>query len=269
MSIIYDKGPTPLITTCKLPTRRSPRNHANTYVEPYLNQYNEHKEKIKEDDVVEFVNKEDLLFGKLGRVIATHDNKVHVEVYRVTTKREPEKIVRRSEKDLQITELPKFGQKSSDHVMMNSNNKAAHKNLVTKKIGDHRFVFDVDGEVIIRRSLVKFIKIEDTHLGKVGYAKKIVQNKVLISILGPSDQFVWRIGDEIRFYDPDAPIVPTSICEAHHLGDSDSSVDKSYRSDSSYTMFDICEAHDLGDSDSSVDKFYWSDSSYKILEDSV
>ena len=92
----------------------------------------------------------------------------------------------------------KSSYQESDHVIINSNNKSAHENLVTKKIGNHSFVFDVNGRLIMQRCLVKFINIEDTHLGKVGFVNKIVQDKVLISILGPSDQYVWRIGDQLR-----------------------------------------------------------------------
>ena len=109
MCIIYDRGPCPPITTCKLPTRRSPRNHASTYVEPYLIQYRKRKGKIKEDDWVEFVNKEDRFFGKSGRVLATKRNRVCVEVFRITIRQG--NLIWRPVKDLQITELCAFFQK--------------------------------------------------------------------------------------------------------------------------------------------------------------
>ena len=111
---------------------------------------------------------------------------------------------------------------------MNSNNKSAHKNLVTKKIGNHSFVFDVNGRVIIQRCLVEFINIEDLNLGKIGVAKKIVQDKVLIGILVPNGvQYVWCIGDQLRLCDDqNTPVATTNICEVHQLaGDSDSSDD--------------------------------------------
>ena len=98
--------------------------------------------------------------------------------------------------------------------------------------GNHISVKDVNGRLIKRLCLVKVIDIEDTHLGKEGFVNKIVQDKVLISILGsefraslkdPSDQYVWRIGDQLRVCDPYTTVAPPSICEVHHFGDSDAS----------------------------------------------
>ena len=111
MPIIYNSGPSNTSTTYKLPTRRSPRNHANTYVEPYLSQYRKPKRRFKKDDLVKFVNKKDLLFEKFGKVLATHHEYVHVEVFFVTTRPSPDNLVWRLEKELQISQLPKFCQR--------------------------------------------------------------------------------------------------------------------------------------------------------------
>ena len=108
MHIINNSRPSNTSTKSKLPTRRSPRNHTNTYVESYLSQYRKHKQRPKKDDLVKFINKEDIDFGRFGRVIATYYEQIHVEVHLVTTRIGPGNFVWRSEKDLQITEINIF-----------------------------------------------------------------------------------------------------------------------------------------------------------------
>ena len=110
MHIINNSRPSNTSTKSKLPTRRSPRNHTNTYVESYLSQYQKPKRRFKKDDLVKFLNKKDPLFERFGKVLATHHEYVHVEVFFVTTRPSPDNFVWRLEKNLQISQLPKFCQ---------------------------------------------------------------------------------------------------------------------------------------------------------------